>query len=195
MSARSVSRAETRRELVLGCATLALAAGYYLMAARIQQSDIADVIGPQGLPRTYAALLAALSVILIVRSLIATRAQRARAASPISAASSVSIASPAEATKDIRGASPVRATQDIPRNVGWRVFGMLMNGVIYILVVPWLGYMLSIAALIAATVYYQGGGFNRRVAAVAIGGALLLWLLFVRILHIAHPAGIWPSLL
>jgi hypothetical protein len=79
--------------------------------------------------------------------------------------------------------------------VAWRVFGMLMNGVIYILVVPWLGYILSIAALIAATVYYQGGGLNRRVAAVAVGGALLLWLLFVRLLHIAHPAGIWPSLL
>jgi hypothetical protein len=31
--------------------------------------------------------------------------------------------------------------------------------------------------------------------AVAVGGALLLYLLFVRILHIPHPAGIWPSLL
>jgi len=161
---------------VLGCATLALASGYYLMAARIQQSDIADVIGPQGLPRTYAALLAVLSIILIVRAVTSTRTQRVRAASPAAA-------------------SPVTPTRNIPRNVGWRVFGMLMNGVIYILVVPWLGYILSIAALIAATVYYQGGGLNRRVAAVAVGGAFLLWLLFVRLLHIAHPAGIWPSLL
>ena len=177
MSARSVSRADAQRDLVLGCATLALAAGYYLMAARIQQSDIADVIGPQGLPRTYAALLAILSIILIVRACTATRTRGVRTASPV------------------RVASPVEATYDVPRNVGWRVFGMLMNGVIYILVVPWLGYILSIAALIAATVYYQGGGLNRRVAAVAVGGALLLWLLFVRLLHIAHPAGIWPSLL
>ena len=160
-----------QRDLVLGCATLALAAGYYLMAARIQQSDIADVVGPQGLPRTYAALLAVLSIILIVRS-----AARRR-------------------FLDAPDTAPVTARPGVQRGVAWRVVGMLMNGVIYILVVPWLGYILSIAALIAATVYYQGGGLNRRVAAVAVGGALLLWLLFVRLLHISHPAGIWPSLL
>lgn len=171
MSTRSVSRADARRELVLGCVTLAIAVGYYLMAIRIQQSDIADVVGAQGLPKTYAALLAMLSIILIARS----AAQRGFPAAP--------------------DAAPVTAKAHVTRGVAWRVFGMLMNGVIYILVVPWLGYILSIAALIAATVYYQGGGLNRRVAAVAVGGALLLWLLFVRLLHISHPAGIWPSLL
>ena len=179
MSTRSVSKADAQRELVLGCVTLAIAIGYYLMAIRIQQSDIADVVGAQGLPMTYAALLAMLSIILIVRAVASTRTQRARAASP---------ASEPDAT-------PAIPKPGLQRGVAWRVFGMLMNGVIYILVVPWLGYILSIAALIAATVYYQGGELNRRAAAVAIGGAVFLWLLFVRLLHIAHPAGIWPSLL
>ena len=179
MSTRSVSKADAQRELVLGSATLAIAAVYYLLAIRIPQSDIADVIGAQGLPKTYAALLAGLSIILIVRALTSTRSQRVRAASPA-------------ATPDATPATPKPGLQ---RDVAWRVFGMLMNGVIYILVVPWLGYILSIAALIAATVYYQGGELNRRAAAVAIGGAVFLWLLFVRLLHIAHPAGIWPSLL
>jgi hypothetical protein len=114
-----------------------------------------------------------LSIILIVRSVVARRT----------------------ATESAPDAAPATPKPGLQRGVAWRVFGMLMNGVIYILVVPWLGYMLSIAALIAATVYYQGGGLNRRVAAVAVGGALLLWLLFVRLLHISHPAGIWPSLL
>jgi len=171
VSTRSVSRADAQRELVLGCVTLFIAVGYYLMAIQIQQSDIADVVGAQGLPKTYAALLAMLSIILIARS----AARRRFPAAP--------------------DAAPVTAKAHVVRGVTWRVFGMLINGVIYILVVPWLGYILSIAALIAATVYYQGGGLNRRVAAVAVGGALLLWLLFVRLLHISHPAGIWPSLL
>ena len=170
MKPAAVTKAEAQRELVLGCVTLAIAVGYYLMAIRIQQSDIADVVGAQGLPKTYAALLAMLSIILIARS----AAQRRFPAAPDTA--------------------PVTKAR-VTRGVAWRVFGMLMNGVIYILVVPWLGYILSIAALIAATVYCQGGGLNRRVAAVAVGGALLLWLLFVRLLHISHPAGIWPSLL
>ncbi len=171
MSTPSVSRADAQREFVLGCITLVIAVGYYLMAIQIQQSDIADVVGAQGLPKTYAALLAMLSIILIVRS----AAHRRLPAAP--------------------DAVPVPAKARVTREVAWRVFGMLMNGVIYILVVPWLGYILSIAALIAATVYYQGGGVNRRVAAVAIGGALFLWLLFVRLLRIAQPPGIWPSLL
>ena len=211
MKAAPVTKDGPQRELVLGFATLAIAAVYYLMALRIPQSDIADVIGAQGLPRTYAALLAGLSIILIVRAVVAiiaspTRTQRVRAAeSPVRevrAASSVGEVRAASSVGEVRAASPVREAsspvreiQNIPRNVGWRVFGMLMNGVIYVLVVPWLGYILSIAALIAATVYYQGGGLNRRVAAVAVGSAFALWLLFVRLLHIAHPAGIWPSLL
>lgn len=171
MKPAAATRDEARRELVLGSATLAIAAIYYLLAIRIPQSDIADVIGAQGLPKTYASLLAGLSIILILRALAARR----RAAPP---------ATP-----------PATPKPGLQPGVAWRMFGMLMNGVIYILVVPWLGYILSIAALIAATVYYQGGELNRRAAAVAMGGALFLWLLFVRLLHIAHPAGIWPSLL
>jgi putative tricarboxylic transport membrane protein len=167
----AVTRDEAQRELVLGSATLAIAAAYYVLAIRIPQSDIADVIGAQGLPKTYASLLAGLSIILIVRAVVARR------------------------TAAVPDATPATPKPGLQRGVAWRVFGMLMNGVFYILVVPWLGYILSIAALIAATVYYQGGELNRRAAAIAIGGAVFLWLLFVRLLHIAHPAGIWPSLL
>lgn len=165
-----VTREDARREMVLGCATLAIAAGYYLMAIRIPQSDIADVIGAQGLPKTYAALLAALSIILIGRAVLARR-------TAVAAEPRTTVVDPAA-----------------PRHVGWRTFGMLMNGVLYVALVPRLGYILSIAGLIASTIYFQGGDLNRRSAAVAVGGALLLWLLFVRILHIPHPAGIWPSM-
>ena len=179
MKPAAATKDDAQRELVLGIVTLAIAAVYYLLAIRIPQSDIADLIGAQGLPKTYAALLAGLSIIVIVRALTSTRTQRVRTASPAAA-------------PDATPATPKLGGQ---RGAAWRVFGMLMNGVIYILVVPWLGYILSIAALIAATVYHQGGELNRRAAAVAIGGAVLLWLLFVRLLHIAHPAGIWPSLL
>ena len=165
-----VTREDARREMVLGCATLAIAAGYYLMAIRIPHSDIADVIGAQGLPKTYAALLAVLSIILIGRATLARRT--AVAAEP----------------------RTIAVDPSAPRHVGWRTFGMLMNGALYVALVPRLGYILSIAGLIASTIYFQGGDLNRRSMAVAVGGALLLWLLFVRILHIPHPAGIWPSM-
>ncbi|HXD21102.1 MAG TPA: tripartite tricarboxylate transporter TctB family protein [Vicinamibacterales bacterium] len=167
---------DSRRELVLGCATLAIAAGYYLMAVRIPQSDIADVIGAQGLPKTYAALLAILSIVLIGRATLARRTAAVRDAPAIAVA------------------PPVPEGPPLPRNVGWRTFGMLMNGVVYVALVTRLGYIVSIAGLIASTIYFQGGAMNRRSLAVAVGGALVLWLLFVRLLHIPHPPGIWPSL-
>ena len=171
MKAGAVTKDAAQREILLGCVTLVIAGGYYLLATRIPQSDIADVIGAQGLPKTYAALLAGLSILLIARAAMA----RSRAAAP-----------------DAASATP---KSRLERGLAWRVFGMLMNGVIYVVVAPWLGYVLSITALIAATVYYQGGGLSRRSVAVALGGALFFWLLFVRILHIAQPAGLWPSLL
>lgn len=154
------------RDLLFGSACLALAAGYYLMAAAIPESALADAVGPQGLPRTYATVLGALSLVLIVRS--------ARNLIPRSA---------------ITGARP-----PIPRSPFFRVGGMLLLGVAYLAVVPWLGYVLSLAGLIAATTYYQGGGLTARVFVVAISGALFFWVLFVAVLGIPHPPGIWPSL-
>jgi putative tricarboxylic transport membrane protein len=108
-----------------------------------------------------------LSLVLIVRSLRARRA-----------------AMPASDAQRDAGAD---------RRVLVRVAGMLLNGIVYILIVPWLGYVVSVAALIAATTYFQGGGINRRTVIVALAGAMLLWLLFVWLLRIQYPAGLWPS--
>jgi putative tricarboxylic transport membrane protein len=144
------------RDLAFGSATLALSAAYYWMAAAIPESQLADAIGPQGLPRTYAVLLGGLSLMLMVRSI------GARVPSPE------------------------------PRAPLWRVAGMLAIGVVYILVAPWLGYLLSIAALILATTYYQGGAINRQVAVVALSGGIFFWLLFVVMMGIQQPPGWWP---
>jgi putative tricarboxylic transport membrane protein len=153
------------RDLVFGGATLALAVGYYLLAAQIPESQLSDAVGPQGLPRIYAYLLGGLSLILIVNS--------------------------------VRDTSPAARAERPTPSVQSRVLrpaGVVAIGAIYIVVVPWLGYIVSLTALIAATTYYQGGGANRRVVFVAVAGALLFWLLFVAILGIQHPAGFWPSL-
>ena len=159
------------RDLVLGSAAFALAVGYYLMAAAIPASLLADAVGPQGLPKTYAVLLAGLSLILIIRSV------RLKPDPTIS-----------------RSVPKVRLKPDRGSTL-WRVAGLLAIGVAYVVVVPWLGYMLSLAALIMATTYYQGGALNRQVVVVAMSGAIVFWLLFVMLLGIPQPAGWWPSLL
>jgi hypothetical protein len=149
------------RDLMLGAFCLALAIGYYLMAAAIPESALSDTVGAQGLPQTYAIVLAVLSLTLIARSIAGA------------------------------GIELPRATH---RSPVLRIAGMLGIGILYLVAVPWLGYVLALTGLIAATTYYQGGGLNRRVAVVALSGALFFWVLFVAVLGIAHPPGIWPSL-
>jgi hypothetical protein len=157
------------RDLLFGIATLVVAAVYYGLAVTIPQSDLADPVGPQGLPRVYALLLAALSLILIARSLRGS-APNADAPNPESR-----IPNPGSG---------------IPR-----VIGMLLIGVAYIIVLPWFGYLLSVAALITATIYFQGGSINGRSILVAVSGAAIFWLLFIWLLRIQYPAGLWPSVI
>ena len=155
------------RDVVLGSILLATSATYYLMTSAIPESQLADAVGAKGAPSIYAALLAGLSLLLIARAVMARRGVRAIAA-------------------DERTDGP-------PRTVG-RELGMLAIGVIYILFVPVAGYVLSIAALIVGTAYYQGGRVTRQVLLVGTTGAVLLWLVFVVLLRIPQPAGIWSAL-
>ena len=158
-------------DVVLGCAALALAVAYYLAAAAIPDTLLSDTIGPRGLPKIYAVVLASLAIVLLIQSLLrGTRANRNAPPSPLPHPSSSFPLPP----------------------VLLRVAGMLIIGVVYVVVVPWLGYVPTIAVLIAGTTYYQGGVMSGRVAITAVAGALFLWLLFVALLDIPQPAGIWP---
>jgi hypothetical protein len=153
------------RDTVLGVVGLVLAGLYDRMARQLPESLLADAVGPQGLPRIYALVLGVLSLALIGRSLAAARSR-----------------GPAEAVRD-----------GGPRAV-WRAGGLLALGALYILIVPWLGYVLAIAILIAATTWYQGRTMSPRVVLVSAGGAVLFWLLFVVILGVPHPSGFWSGL-
>lgn len=148
------------RNVVLGSVTLALSAAYYWMATTLPVSQLADAIGPQGLPKTYAVVLGLLSILLIAGSVRGVRA-------------------PAPAGAGGRASLP-------------RAMGTLLIGIVYIAVAPWLGYMLSITALILATTYYQGGALTRYSAVVALAGGVLFWVLFVVLMGVAQPPGIFP---
>jgi hypothetical protein len=152
-------------DLTLGTAMLGIAAGYYALGVGIAQSALDDGVGPRGLPRTYAIALAVLAIVLLAQAAF-TRTRRAQ-----------------------RSAGRGRET-----HARWRVVGMVLIGVLYVSVVPWLGYLLSIGLLIAGTAWYQGGTMNRRVAIVAASGAVFLWLLFVAFLGIPQPSGAWASI-
>jgi len=156
------------RDLVFGSATLAVAVVYYALTSTIPPSQLADPVGPQGLPKMYAFALAGLSILLIARSL---------------------------RTANLAPANPEPSNREPANHRMLRVAGMLLIGIAYIFVLPYLGYLLSVAMLIAATTYFQGGPVNTRSVVVAIAGAALFWTLFIWLLRIQYPAGLWPSLI
>jgi hypothetical protein len=166
------------RDLALGSATLGLSAAYYWMAASVPVSRLADAIGPQGLPKIYAVLLAALSLILIVRS---TRDPGSGLRDP----------GGSDAGDPARSGSRGSRIPDA-RSRLFRAAGMVLMGVLYLVAVPWAGYLLTIAGLIVATTYYQGGKVGWQAAIVALGGGLFFWLLFVVLMGIAQPPGFFP---
>jgi hypothetical protein len=145
------------RDGVLGLVLLALAAAYYAAADAIPPSTLADAVGPGGLPKAYALVLAALALVLLVRAW--------------------------------RGAGA--GGPAVTRRQLLRVGGLLGIGAAYLLVLPWAGYPLSLAGLIVAVAWYQGGRLDRRVVAVGVGGAVVLWLVFAQLLGIQYPLGVW----
>jgi hypothetical protein len=151
------------RDFAFGVLMLTLGILYYWLTTGIPQSALDDAVGPVGMPRLYAVLLVALSVVTMVRAMLAVLLRQ-----------------------------PLHRESALRRS--WRFSGMLLLGVLYVVIVPWLGYLPSIALLIAGTAWYQGGAINRRVIIVSASGALLLWLLFVAFLRIPQPPGAWTSI-
>jgi putative tricarboxylic transport membrane protein len=170
------------RDFVFGSLTLAAAGVYYALTLTIPPSDLADPIGPQGLPKTYAIVLAVLSIVLILRS----RKRPANLANR--EPTNPEPANPEPANRPDPGSR-------VPSHGRLRVAGMLLIGIAYILVIPWLGYLLSVAMLIVTTTYFQGGPISRRSILVALAGAAFLWVLFIWLLRIQYPAGLWPSVI
>jgi putative tricarboxylic transport membrane protein len=152
-----------RRDLVCSIVLLGVAASYYWLATDISRSALADEIGAHGLPYAYAALLALVAVALAVKSLL--RAARGRAA-------------PGTGDEDHGFVVIVRAT------------GALVLGVLYLLILPFAGYLVATASLLAAMLRYLGEPLGLRAVAIVAIGALLLWLVFAHVLGIALPAPI-----
>ncbi len=150
------------RDLLSGVALVLLAAGYYAASQSILVSSLEDDFGPRGLPNILASALACIGLLLAARGAWAATRQHA-------------------APTPSRGA---------PDHRPLRALGLLAIGFSYILLVDTLGYAVTIVLLLAGVAAYEGARLTLRLAAVALGGGLFLWLLFVKLLGVAQPAGL-----
>jgi hypothetical protein len=159
------------RDFVAGCALLVFSVVYYLGAAAIPESRLSDSVGPGGMPMAYGVALGILSALLIAQALLARRRAVTSAADPRARE-----AARAELNAALRGA------------------GMLVIGIAYLILLPLIGYVLSLSLLIGATAWYQERARPRWLVPTSIIGAGVFWGIFVEVLQIAQPAGFWPSL-
>ncbi len=72
--------------------------------------------------------------------------------------------------------------------------GVVGLATLYALAAPYLGYILALGLLIAASAILFGLRPDPRLALVAGFGAILFWALFAGLLGVAMPAGMWPRL-
>lgn len=148
------------KDLLSGIVIVCAAGAYYLASRSIQVSSLEDEFGPHGLPNILAVALGCIGFLLAAKGALAVR--------------------------KARGIAAVPATSD---NRPWRAAGLLAIGFGYILLVDKLGYPVTLALLIAAVAWYEGTKPGWRMAAIAVGGAAVFWLLFVWLLDVAQPTG------
>ena len=156
------------RDAVIGLVVLAFAGLYYLAAGTIRHSSLEDAVGAAGMPNALAALLAGLAILMVLRSLLAPRLTAARATR--------------------------RQGEEAPR-AHLRALGMLGIGILYLAAAPILGYVISVALLLGAVAIYNYRKPTPELALFAVGAAGCFYVLFVWILDIPLPPGIWPALL
>jgi putative tricarboxylic transport membrane protein len=155
------------RDTAVALGLMAIAGLYWLGADQIRVSRLEGLVGAQAVPKGLAVSLAILSVLLIAQDLFRTR----RAAGAIGGEE-----------REVSGT-----------HAHLRAAGMLLIGIGYLAVVGTIGYLPAVTLLVLATALYLGQGLSARLVLLAVGLAVLYYLIFVRLLGIPLPPGIWPD--
>jgi putative tricarboxylic transport membrane protein len=147
---------------------IVLAGLYWLGADQIRVSRLEGIVGAQAVPKGLAVSLAILSVLLIAQDLLRTRR--------------TAVVTPGGEEGEVSGT-----------HAHLRAAGMLLIGIGYLAVVGTIGYLPAVALLVLATAFYLGQSLSARLVLLAVGLAVLYYLIFVRLLGIPLPPGIWPG--
>jgi putative tricarboxylic transport membrane protein len=156
-------RGQQRRDAVTGALALAVSVVYVVQARGIENSLLSDEVGAGGVPAAVGALLGVVGAVLLIKALLKGRS------------------------------SAGTSTEDPPTD--WRVHGMaaglLAVLAAYVWLLPRLGYVISIVAMVAAVAWLAGSRRWRTIAAMAVVTGPLLWMVFDRVLQVRMPAGIF----
>jgi len=151
-------------DLALGLAAIALAAGYWSVAADIPDSLLSDAVGARGFPAALATALAATGALLVARDLVRL---------PAAAADRES-----------------EATEPAARRNGTAKAGLVVLLLIaYVLLTPHVGYPAGVALLVGATAAFAGARGAGTLLVTSVLAGLVFWVMFAKVLGISMPAG------
>ena len=159
-----------RSNLITGILLLVFSVIFWLGADTIPKSRLSGSVGADGLPKMLAVTLGVLSIGFIAQTLLT-----ARMAGPVI------------------GHKREAKSADHARHL--RAIGMIAIGAVYVVVIPYLGYIVSIALLLLSVALYNGKRPSLGLFLFAALGSIVFYLLFVRVLDVPLPAGLWPSLI
>ena len=162
------------KNIVCGLLTLALGVFYLHEARDLPRSALSDAVGASGFPVLIAYSLITISIFMLGQSALQIVAGRRGAT--------------------VDNAEADRGIWADPRKATLRAIGLAAITAGFLFLMPIIGYMASLIVMLAAVAVFQGRQFGREVAAVAIGGAVALWILFVLILEISLPSGVFENL-
>lgn len=168
----SQTLSERGANALTGAGGLVISAAYVFTARGIEDSMLADEVGAAGVPVAVGALMALASLGLIVKAALTPAAP----------------ATPTTAGEQEEDDAPTARAHAL-------AFGLLLILLVYLLALPWLGYVVSIGLMAAAVAWLAGGRQSRVLLGFALCTGPLLWALFDLALRIRLPAGIWKSLL
>ena len=162
------------RDILCGVIAFAIALAYLAAAAAIPENAIGDTVGAAGVPHLLGYGLAIMSALYVGQRLLVLRA---------------GIGPDTEEDGESRGVfdHPLAA-------FGWAA-GAVAICAVFIFFFETAGYFLSVAVLIFAMCVYQGVKPDLRLAVISVGGAVTFWLIFVMLLGVHMPLGIWADLI
>lgn len=157
------------RDRLLSVVALVFAVTYVSQARAIEDSLLADAVGAGGVPQGVGVAIGVAALALFAKTWIRK---------PTAGAT----ASPSPGGQE--GAEEASGASGPLRTVG--LVGLLLG---YAAVLPWLGYVPSVMALLLASGWLAGAALRWPLIATAGLGGPLLWLLFDRLLQVSMPVG------
>jgi len=147
-----------------------LLAGSYIMTARgIEDSLLADGVGASGVPMGVGIVLLLASFCLFVKSL----------------KNKAAIDEPPHSSKT---ELPAASGHKHPHAMA---LGLLLILALYVCLLPFVGYVVSVGILVAAVAWFAGARSHASLVMCSALAGPVLWLVFDWALEIRLPAGLW----